>query len=176
MKGLFLIMLIYIFQLPVVNGWAEVKVPTVFVTQDECEQKTGMQCSYVMCDYIPEGKTFEEVCGKGFQEGWGPTSVKLDLLNKDNAYECGKKGGYLTEEGDIPGRCNLPTTDKGKICSDDSECEGDCIAALTGNQFEDIKDGKLVVKTQGICSDHVFVLGCHPHVENGEIKGIECRD
>jgi hypothetical protein len=25
-----------------------------------------------MCDYIPEGKTFEEVCGENFEPGWTP--------------------------------------------------------------------------------------------------------
>jgi hypothetical protein len=46
----------------------------VFSTQQECEQKTGESCSFQMCDYIPPGKTFEEVCGKDFKKGWVPTS------------------------------------------------------------------------------------------------------
>lgn len=42
----------------------------VYQTQEECESATGQKCSFVMCDYIPEGKTFEEVCGVGFKKGW----------------------------------------------------------------------------------------------------------
>jgi len=48
------------------------KAPLSFPSQEECEKKTGIVCSLVMCDDIPEGKTFEEVCGKGFIEGWQP--------------------------------------------------------------------------------------------------------
>ncbi len=51
---------------------ATVTAPVVYETQEECEQKTGKSCGFVMCDYIPKGKTFEEVCGKDFQEGWAP--------------------------------------------------------------------------------------------------------
>ena len=43
---------------------------TVFASQEECEQTTGKSCSFQMCDYVPPGKTFEEVCGKNFKKGW----------------------------------------------------------------------------------------------------------
>ncbi|HBY73686.1 MAG TPA: hypothetical protein DEG44_03280 [Candidatus Kerfeldbacteria bacterium] len=45
----------------------------VFVSQEECEQKTGKSCDFQMCDYIPPGKTFEEVCGNDFKKGWVPS-------------------------------------------------------------------------------------------------------
>lgn len=44
----------------------------VFVSQEECEQKTGKPCSFQMCDDVPHGKTLEEVCGKDFKKGWMP--------------------------------------------------------------------------------------------------------
>lgn len=44
----------------------------VFFSQEECQQKTGKSCSLQMCDYIPPGKTPEEVCGKNFKKGWVP--------------------------------------------------------------------------------------------------------
>lgn len=44
----------------------------VFSSKDECEQRTGKLCGFRMCDYVPPGKTFEEVCGKGFEKGWAP--------------------------------------------------------------------------------------------------------
>jgi hypothetical protein len=43
-----------------------------YQTKESCESATGKTCHFVTCDYIPEGKTFEEVCGKDFQEGWQP--------------------------------------------------------------------------------------------------------
>jgi hypothetical protein len=43
----------------------------VYQTQEECEAATGRKCGFVMCDYVPPGKTFEEVCG-GVAKGWQP--------------------------------------------------------------------------------------------------------
>lgn len=42
----------------------------VFFTQEECQQETGGDCRFQNCDYIPSGKTMEEVCGKNFKKGW----------------------------------------------------------------------------------------------------------
>ena len=41
-----------------------------YSTQEECEAKAGCTCGFVQCDYVPPGKTFEEVCGKDFKKGW----------------------------------------------------------------------------------------------------------
>ncbi|MFH1656355.1 MAG: hypothetical protein ABH956_01110 [Candidatus Nealsonbacteria bacterium] len=40
-----------------------------FSTKEECEEKMDCECSFFMCDYVPEGKTFEEVCGE-VGKGW----------------------------------------------------------------------------------------------------------
>jgi len=42
----------------------------VFTSKQECEKVTGCACTLLMCDYVPSGKTFEEVCGKDFKKGW----------------------------------------------------------------------------------------------------------
>ncbi len=42
-----------------------------FSSKADCEQKTSKQCEPWMCDYIPPGKTVEEVCPNGGQ-GWSP--------------------------------------------------------------------------------------------------------
>jgi hypothetical protein len=44
-----------------------------YPTQSECQSKTGKQCRYMTCDFIPRGKTVEELCGQGFKNGWQPT-------------------------------------------------------------------------------------------------------
>ncbi|MBI1301183.1 MAG: hypothetical protein GC137_05925 [Alphaproteobacteria bacterium] len=49
------------------EGW---EPPTIYATREECEQETGSLCSYAMCDYIPKGKTQEEICGDGLKKGW----------------------------------------------------------------------------------------------------------
>lgn len=43
-----------------------------FLTQEKCEKETGKECSFFMCDFVPKGKTFEDVCGE-FGKGWIPT-------------------------------------------------------------------------------------------------------
>ncbi len=41
-----------------------------YPTKEACENTEKCQCGFVMCDYIPKGKTYEEVCGKDFEKGW----------------------------------------------------------------------------------------------------------
>lgn len=43
----------------------------VYRTQEECEAATGRACGFFMCDVVPEGKTYEEVCGN-VAKGWQP--------------------------------------------------------------------------------------------------------
>lgn len=75
--GLYFIIFLFVFGYIglLISGEGEKEIPMAspsFPTKDECEKETGIICDFVMCDDIPEGKTFEEVCGKGFMEGWQP--------------------------------------------------------------------------------------------------------
>lgn len=45
-----------------------------YATREACEMATHQVCDAVLCDYIPEGMTYEEVCGEGFSPYWLPTS------------------------------------------------------------------------------------------------------
>lgn len=50
----------------------------IYTTQDECENETGETCVFNYgCDYIPNGRTVEEVCGKNtVGKGWvGPSEM-----------------------------------------------------------------------------------------------------
>ncbi len=49
---------------------ATVQSVSFYPTQAECEATSGKDCEQVMCDYIPEGKTIDEVCGKGYKKGY----------------------------------------------------------------------------------------------------------
>jgi len=57
-----------------INQQPTLPLQVVFFSQEECEQTTGQPCLFRMCDYVPPGKTFEEVCGKNFKSGWAPQS------------------------------------------------------------------------------------------------------
>ena len=60
----------------------------VFSTIEECEQKTGRRCDIRMCDYVPAGKTFEEVCGKDFKGGVFPvTTYVKSIIAKQWSFE-----------------------------------------------------------------------------------------
>jgi len=50
-----------------------------YETQKECESATGKSCAILMCDVVPEGKTFEETCGQGFKTGWAPSKLNNNL-------------------------------------------------------------------------------------------------
>lgn len=41
-----------------------------YPAQAECEAASGKSCEQAMCDYAPEGKTIEEVCGKNYKKGY----------------------------------------------------------------------------------------------------------
>jgi hypothetical protein len=86
--------------------------------------------------------------------------------------EWGRVGLRLTEV------CNLPTADAGKICSDQSDCEGDCLAELSEVDYEKLtkNTGKEVIVTKGKCTAWKVTMGCNAYVKNGRVEGIMCAD
>ena len=55
-----------------------------YSNQEECEHKTGHICAFQMCDYVPEGKTFDEVCGRDFKKGWVPIGVPKLIVDPED--------------------------------------------------------------------------------------------
>ena len=143
----------------------------VYKSQKECESKSEYICGYRTCDYVPKGKTFEEVCGKDFQEGWMPGK---EHVTKDH---CESSGGYWGMLGLFPQeQCNFKANDVGLACRDNSDCEGACIAELTSEQKESVvKKGK-AVDVNGQCSEYIIVIGCYPFVVEGKVDNIACID
>lgn len=43
-----------------------------FSSREDCERTTGVKCEYSACDYIPRGKTIQEVCGTRPGKGFYP--------------------------------------------------------------------------------------------------------
>ena len=64
-----------------------------FSSKKECEQRTKVPCDFQMCDYIPPGKTLEEVCGKDFDEGWVASPLRARYL----------EGLAIGDEADVEG-------------------------------------------------------------------------
>lgn len=42
----------------------------VYTSKEECEQISGQNCRFQMCDYVPGDQTPEEACGGDKQTGW----------------------------------------------------------------------------------------------------------
>lgn len=57
-------------------------------------------------------------------------------------------------------RCNLPTSDSGKECSNSNECEGYCV-------IETPMENLTKIKTMGQCTEWRIVVGCMTLIKNG---------
>lgn len=73
----------------------------------------------------------------------------------------------------------MPTRDGGRICGDNEECEGLCLAELTPAQRDVVRRwtrGAQKLPILGKCTPHMPVFGCLAVVERGAVTGIMCRD
>jgi hypothetical protein len=78
-------------------------------------------------------------------------------------------GGNWTHIG-LPGtpkRCDLKATDGGKLCTDSSQCQGECMAPAGASEASE---------TKGTCSDYILNFGCARRVENGVVGMEICAD
>jgi hypothetical protein len=88
---------------------------------------------------------------------------------------CEDTGGIWNKLGPDPFEtCNRKTIDRGNICYDNKECEGQCQANLTKEELSQGMRGKTFRKN-GQCSVYVVELGCRGLVENGIVK-VLCMD
>lgn len=73
--------------------------------------------------------------------------------------------------------CNLPTTDGGHECANETDCQaGLCIAELDLNQQEIVDQGG-IVQTAGTCPAWQRIFGCYYIVADGKVEGGElCID
>jgi hypothetical protein len=129
---------------------------------------------YSMVD-IPETKQAEA------------SSIVETFRRTDQAAQCLRQGGRWEVLGFSGPGCNLPTSDGGKPCSDNQECEGLCLAdneeiMLDNGQGYLVPDPDLIeeinakgVELHGICSGWQSTFGCHVVVENGKYVEI-CID
>ena len=59
--------------------------------------------------------------------------------------------------------CNFKTNDKGKLCRDNSECTGYCLAE---------KNVSIKSVSAGRCSERIFPTGCTNQISNGTASWI----
>jgi len=54
-----------------------------YISQEMCEQTSRHICIFETCDFIPAGKTYEEVCGENFEKGWKPTNEVIPEIYRN---------------------------------------------------------------------------------------------
>lgn len=97
-----------------------------YTSQEECETAMGGRCSYVTCDVVPEGKTFDEVCGEDFVKGWQLTedqSVANDVINlyrKDgeNTYRISGVVTEVFDDREVDGDAGVVINDIYRVVTD----------------------------------------------------------
>lgn len=91
---------------------------------------------------------------------FSPAEIELSI-SKEEA-ECLKSGGDWRQIRMQGGKvCNPGTSDAGKKCTDNGQCEGRCIA---------------VTDASGECSKFKIIAGCNSYMQNGKASGTLCVD
>jgi len=103
-----------------------------------------------------------------------PASINPRPNNLSDQLSCEKNGGVWTKGIAGGPLCVMPASDAGKICSNQSDCQGDCVVDLSKEQEQQVaKQGFIEIK--GKCSDKNIVLGCGYYVEQGKAVAA-CKD
>ncbi|MFA6355314.1 MAG: hypothetical protein WCW65_02725 [Candidatus Paceibacterota bacterium] len=74
--------------------------------------------------------------------------------------------------------CEMPTSDGGKVCSDQNECEGSCLANLSNEDRLNLEktDGPDFIYKNGQCTSWKMNIGCNAFVYEGKVSSILCVD
>ena len=97
-------------------------------------------------------------------------------LKQNGIWEC--RGGQTESECTKTSYCILPTTDKGKPCNDNTQCQGDCIPYNTSIDTCAVRDlyAKDCIPAEGKCDGYDSQLGggCTSSVKDGKIVVSLC--
>jgi hypothetical protein len=89
---------------------------------------------------------------------------------------CEQVGGRWGPAGLFPRPiCKVPTRDGGRVCADTGECEFLCLAALTPEERDRLRNREKLKKL-GHCAAAAPLYGCLAIVKQGVVSGLECRD
>jgi hypothetical protein len=105
--------------------------------------------------------------------GDSPDIVDVTTTLQKNSKElCEASGGRWEKTGqDEFEACNPPTSDAGKTCFSEGECEGACVSDVT---MTDLKKAGGLITTAGRCTGWKKTKGCNALVEGGQVRGIIC--
>ena len=98
-----------------------------------------------------------------------PGSGNGPAMGEAERAQCLAAGGTVERRGRLQSElCVTPFADAGKVCTDGSQCGGDCIV-----------EGRATPSSgtvQGICQRDDRLFGCYSRVENGAITTGLCVD
>lgn len=107
-----------------------------------CAQKTAAVAPPAAADWPPPHNMTEAEC-KVAGGGWGPVGLMGTPA------------------------CTIKSPDAGKVCSDSSECAGDCWSQEVGAAG---------TKGTGFCQPTNMPFGCHSEVKGGILQPALCAD
>ncbi len=121
----------------------------------------------------------KQKCLRVWEEGCGITNQPASRENIPQDKEtCEARKGQWGRFGlVIEEQCNLPTSDAGKTCRNQEECDGACVADLSQEEQDRIINQKEVIETNGKCTSWLLRAGtCQGYVKDGKVDGILCVD
>ncbi len=120
----------------------------------------------------------KQKCLRVWEEGCGITNQPANRENIPQDKEtCEVQGGEWGRFGlTIKEQCNLPTSDAGKTCSNQNECEGACIVELSEEEQDRVTKQNEVIETNGKCTPWLFTYDCNAYVKDGKVDSIICAD
>jgi hypothetical protein len=92
-----------------------------------------------------------------------------EIMASDEIKNCKKNGGKIEKDGlaQFP-ICVIKYPDAGKLCHDNSECKGGCIAVNAPSQLNKSAEGK--------CKETNSPFGCYATVVKGKAIVSMCVD
>ena len=120
----------------------------------------------------------KQKCLRVWEEGCGITNQPASRNNiPEDKETCEAQKGEWGRFGlSIKEQCNLPTSDAGKTCSNQDECEGACLVDLSQEGQDRVTEQKEIIETNGRCTSWLFTYGCNAYVEDGKVAEILCTD
>ena len=117
----------------------------------------------------------KQKCLRIWEEGCGKTAQPA---SRDNIPQDPKTCGEAQDgEWGLFGKvCNFPTSDAGKTCDNQNECEGACVTDLSEEDQDRITKQKEIIETNGRCTSWLLTFGCNAYVKDGKVDGILCVD
>lgn len=148
--------------------WANPEKP---IGGEKDEHGCLLMAGYTWCEA-------KQKCLRVWEEGCGITNqpASRDNIPQDKETCEAQEGEWGRFGLVIKEQCNLTTSDAGKTCANQNECEGACIVELSEEDQDRITKQNEVIETNGKCTSWLLTYGCNAYVKDGKVDSIMCLD